>query len=133
MRGFLTRLVITAAGLWLAQAIIPGVRISGVGTLALAALLLGVVNALVRPVLFILTLPLTVVTLGLFLLVLNGISLALVAWLLPHFAVSSLWAATLGALVVGITSWFANGFIGGAGKLERYHRTGIEVPGRRVD
>lgn len=133
MRGFLTRLVITALGLWVAQAIIPGVRISGLGTVVLAALLLGLVNAIVRPVLFILTLPLTVFTLGLFLFVLNGISLALVAWLLPHFAVSSLWAATLAALVVTITSWFANGFIGSSGRLERYHRTGIEVPGRRID
>lgn len=131
MRGFFTRLVITALGLWLAQAIIPGVRISGLGTVLLAALLLGLVNALVRPVLFILTLPLTVVTLGLFLLVLNGISLALVAWLLPGFSVSGLWAATLGALVVTITSWFANGFVGGSGRLERYHR--VEVTGRRID
>lgn len=131
MRGFVTRLVITALGLWLAQAIIPGVTIVGVGTLILAALLLGLVNAIVRPVLFILTLPLTIFTLGLFLLVLNGISLALVAWLLPGFAVSGLWAATLGALVVGITSWFANGFVGSSGRLERYHN--IEVTGRRID
>lgn len=131
MRGFFTRLVITALGLWLAQAIIPGVTIVGVGTLILAALLLGLVNAIVRPVLFILTLPLTIFTLGLFLLVLNGISLGLVAWLLPGFAVSGLWAATLGALVVAITSWFANGFVGSSGRLERYHH--IEVSGRRVD
>jgi putative membrane protein len=131
MRGFFTRLVITALGLWLAQAIIPGVTIVGVGTLILAALLLGLVNAVVRPVLFILTLPLTIFTLGFFLLVLNGISLALVAWLLPGFAVSGLWAATLGALVVTITSWFANGFVGSSGRLERYHH--IEVSGRRID
>lgn len=131
MRGFLSRLVITALGLWLAQAIVPGVRIPGAGTLLLAALLLGLVNAVVRPVLFILTLPLTIFTLGLFLLVLNGISLALVAWLLPGFSVSGLWAATLGALVVTITSWFANGFVGGSGRLERYHR--VEVSGRRID
>jgi putative membrane protein len=131
MRGFFTRLVITALGLWLAQAIIPGVTIVGVGTLILAALLLGLVNAVVRPVLFILTLPLTIFTLGLFLLVLNGISLGLVAWLLPGFAVSGLWAATLGALVVTITSWFANGFVGSSGRLERYHH--IEVSGRRID
>jgi putative membrane protein len=131
MRGFFTRLVITALGLWLAQAIIPGVTIVGVGTLLLAALLLGLVNAVVRPVLFILTLPLTIFTLGLFLLVLNGISLGLVAWLLPGFAVSGLWAATLGALVVTITSWFANGFVGSSGRLERYHH--IEVSGRRID
>lgn len=131
MRGFLTRLAITAAGLWLAQAILPGVRIVGIGTLLLAALLLGMVNAIVRPVLFILTLPLTIFTLGLFLLVLNGISLGLVAWLLPGFSVSGLWAATLGALVVTITSWFANGFVGSSGRLERYKV--IEVPGRRID
>jgi putative membrane protein len=131
MRGFFTRLVITALGLWLAQAIIPGVTIVGVGTLILAALLLGLINAVVRPVLFILTLPLTILTLGLFLLVLNGISLGLVAWLLPGFAVSGLWAATLGALVVTITSWFANGFVGSSGRLERYHH--IEVTGRRID
>jgi putative membrane protein len=131
MRGFLTRLVITAVGLWLAQAILPGVRIAGLGTLLLAALLLGMVNAIVRPVLFILTLPLTIFTLGLFLLVLNGITLGLVAWLLPGFSVTGLWAATLGALVVTITSWFANGFVGSSGRLERYKA--IEVPGRRID
>ena len=131
MRGFFTRLVITALGLWLAQAIIPGVTIVGFKALILAALLLGLVNAIVRPVLFILTLPLTIFTLGLFLLVLNGISLGLVAWLLPGFAVSGLWAATLGALVVTITSWFANGFVGSSGRLERYHH--IEVSGRRID
>jgi putative membrane protein len=89
------------------------------------------VNAIVRPVLFILTLPLTIFTLGLFLLVLNGITLGLVAWLLPGFSVTGLWAATLGALVVTITSWFANGFVGSSGRLERYKA--IEVPGRRID
>jgi putative membrane protein len=131
MRGFFARLLITALGLWLARTIIPGVVIVGWGNLLLAALLLGIVNAFVRPVLFILTLPFTVFTLGLFLLVLNGITLGLVAWLMPGFAVSGLWAATLGALVVTITSWFANSFVGSSGRLERYHA--IEVPGRRID
>jgi putative membrane protein len=131
MRGFLTRLVITALGLWLASTIVPGVTIVGWGTLVLAALLLGMVNAIVRPILLILTLPLTILTLGLFLLVLNGISLALVAWLLPQFTVTSLAAATLGALVVTVTSWFANRFIGSSGAIER-HRV-IEVSGRRID
>lgn len=131
MRGFFTRLLITALGLWLASAIVHGVTIVGWGTLVLAALLLGIVNAVVRPVLLILTLPLTILTLGLFLLVLNGISFALVAWVLPQFTVTSLWAATLGALVVTLTSWFANGFIGSKGTIER-HRV-IEVSGRRVD
>lgn len=131
MRGFVTRVVITAAGLLLARALIPGIVIVGWGKLLLAALLLGLVNAIVRPILFILTLPFTILTLGLFLLVLNGISLEIVAYLIPGVSVSSLWAATLGALVVSLTSWFANSFVGSSGKLERYHR--VEVSGRRID
>ena len=131
MRGFLTRLVITALGLWAAKTIVPGVVILGWGNLIVAALLLGMVNAFVRPILFVLTLPITIVTLGLFLLILNGLSLALVAWLMPGVAVSTIWAATLGALVVTFTSWFANAFIGSSGRLERYRA--IEVPGRRLD
>ena len=79
MKGFVTRVVITAAGLLLARALIPGIAIVGWGKLLLAALLLGLVNAIVRPILFILTLPFTIITLGLFLLVLNGISLE-IAW-----------------------------------------------------
>ncbi len=131
MRGFFTRLVITALGLWLAKTIIPGIVILGWGNLIIAALLLGLVNAVVRPFLFILTLPITILTLGFFLLILNGISLALVAGLLSGMSVSGLGAATLGAIVVSLTSWFANGFIGSSGQLERYRV--IEVPGRRIE
>ena len=131
MRGFLTRLVITALGLWIAKTIVSGIVILGWGNLIVAALLLGLVNAIVRPILFILTLPITILTLGLFLLVLNGISLALVAWLMPGVRVSGLWAATLGALVVTVTSWFANSFIGSTGRIERYRF--VEVPGRRIE
>ncbi len=130
MRGFLTRLVITALGLWLASTILSGVVIRGWANLLLAALLLGVVNAFVRPVLLLLTLPLTILTLGLFLLLLNGLTLAFVAWLMPGFSVSGLWAATLGGIVVGLTSWFANGFIGSSGRLEQYRA--LEVRGRRL-
>jgi len=131
MRGFFTRILITMLGLLLARAIVPGIAIPGWADLLLAALLLGLVNAVVRPILFILTLPLTLLTLGLFLLVLNGISLAIVAWLIPGVSVSGLWSATLGALVVTITSWFANSFIGNSGRVERWHR--VEVSGRRLD
>jgi putative membrane protein len=131
MRGFFTRLVITALGLWVAKTIVPGIAILGWDHLLVAALLLGLVNAFVRPILFILTLPITILTLGLFILVLNGISLALVAWLVPGVNVSGLWAATLGAIVVSLTSWFANSFIGSSGRIER-HRF-VEVPGRRIE
>lgn len=131
MRGFLTRLLITALGLWAASAIVPGIRFDHWQTLIIAALLLGIVNAVIRPIILILTLPLTVLTLGLFILVVNGISLVLVAWVLPGLHVAGLAAATLGSIVVGLTSWFASTFVGGSGRVERYRR--IEVTGRRLD
>lgn len=111
MQAFLIRLLINALGLWLASAIVPGIAIQGTTTLILAALLMGLVNALVRPVAFILTLPITIVTLGLFLLVLNAAMFALVAWMLPGFSVSGFWAALFGWLIVSIVSWFASSFV----------------------
>jgi len=131
MKGFLFRLVITGLGLWAAETIVPGVRIDGWGNLIVAALLLGIVNAVIRPIILILTLPLTILTLGLFILVVNGISLSLVAWLMPSFSLSGLGAAILGSIVVGLTSWLASAFVGGSGRIERYRR--IEVTGRRVE
>ena len=91
MKGFVFRLVITALGLWAAATIVPGVQLDGWGSLVIAALLLGIVNAVIRPIILILTLPLTVLTLGLFILVVNGISVALVAWLMPGFSLTGLW------------------------------------------
>ena len=131
MKGFVFRLVITGLGLWAAETIVPGVRIDGWGNLVLAALLLGIVNAVIRPIILILTLPLTVLTLGLFILVVNGISVALVAWLMPGFSLSGLGAAILASMVVGLTSWLGSAFVGGSGRIERYRR--IEVTGRRLD
>jgi len=131
MKGFFFRLVITAFGLWAAAALVPGVVITGWQALLVSALLLGIVNAVIRPVILILTLPLTVLTLGLFILVVNGISLGIVAWLVPGFHLAGLWSATLGACVVGLTSWFASSFVGGSGRIERIRR--VEVSGRQVD
>jgi len=131
MKGFLFRLVITALGLWAAETVIPGIHIDRWDHLIVAALLLGIVNAVIRPVILILTLPLTVLTLGLFILVVNGISLYLVAWLVPGFSLRGLGAAVLGSLVVGHTGWFSSAFVGGSGRFERYRR--IEVSGRQLD
>jgi len=131
MREFVVRLLVTALGLWVAATIVPGVTIHGIGNLIVAALLLGVVNAIIRPIILILTLPLTLITLGLFIFVVNGISLSLVAWLMPGFALSGLGAAILGSVVVGLTSWLASTFIGSSGRLEHIRR--VEVRGRRVD
>jgi len=131
VKGFLVRLLVTALGLWAATAIVPGVTIHGLGSLIGAALLLGLVNAVIRPIILILTLPLTLLTLGLFIFVVNGISLALVAWLMPGFTLSGFGAAILGSIVVGLTGWVASIFIGSTGRLEHIHR--VEVTGRRID
>ena len=86
MRGFFLRLVITALGLWVADQLLSGITIDGTGALIVSALLLGIVNAVIRPFLLILTLPLTVLTLGLFVFIVNGISLAIAApiGIMPH-------------------------------------------------
>ena len=118
MVGFLVRLAISALGLWLAHRIVPGIEIEGTGTLVAAALLLGIVNALVRPLLILLTLPITVLTLGLFLLVVNAATFGLVAALLDGFRVSGFGAALLGSIVVGLTSWVASWYVGPRGSVE---------------
>jgi putative membrane protein len=111
VRHFLLRWVISALGLWVATRLVAGFSIEDSGTLLLAALLLGLVNAVVRPILVVLTLPLTLVTLGLFLLVINAAMLALVAALLDGFRIAGFGPALLGWLVVSITSWLASGFL----------------------
>lgn len=118
MNGFLLRALVSALGLWLAATIVPGVHVPGAGTLLVAALLLGAVNAVVRPVLVILTLPITVITLGLFLLVINAAMLGLVALLLPGFRIEGFFAALLGSIIVSLVSWLASWFIGPRGRFE---------------
>ena len=120
MNGIVLRTLITMLGLFLASALVPGVSISGVGTFILAALLLGLVNAVVRPILVLLTLPVTIVTLGLFLFVINAAMFGLVASVLDQFLVSGFWAAVFGAIVVGITSTIASWYIGPDGRVEVY-------------
>lgn len=124
MTGFIMRWIVGALGLWLASTIVPGVQIRDLGTLLLAALLLGLVNAIVRPVLIFLTLPLTLVTLGLFLLVINATLFWLVSVFLSGFVVQGFMAALGGAIVTGLVSWFASGFIGAAGRFERIGHRG---------
>jgi putative membrane protein len=115
MTGFVLRAVIAALGLWLASRWVQGFVIDNVETLLLAGLLLGVVNAIVRPIAVILTFPITLVTLGFFLLVINAAMLALVAWFLPGFHLAGFGAALLGAIVVGLTGWVGSWLIGSRG------------------
>jgi putative membrane protein len=116
--GFVVRLAINVFGLWFASEIVPGMAINGFGSFVLAGILLGVVNALARPIAILLTLPFTVVTLGLFLLVVNAGMLGLVAWFLDAFTLSGFWAAFFGSIVVSLASGFASQFIGPRGNIE---------------
>jgi putative membrane protein len=108
VQSFLTRLLISALSLGMAAYVLPGIHVDGVLTVLVAAFLLGIVNALVRPVLVILTLPVTILTLGLFLLVINAALFAFVAWLLPGFSVAGLGSALLGWLIVSLMSWLGS-------------------------
>jgi putative membrane protein len=105
-------------GLFLASTLVPGVSISGAWTFILAAVLLGLVNAFVRPIAFVLTLPITFVTLGLFLFVLNAGMFALVAAMLDNFVVAGFWSALFGAIILSITSTIASWYIGPDGRVE---------------
>ena len=93
----------------------PGIECVGWGTLLITALLLGFFNAFLKPILFLLTLPLQLLTLGLFTLVINALLLMLTAQFVKEFFVEGFWAAFFGGLVISIVSGFLNLFFGGAG------------------
>lgn len=118
MAGLLLRLLIVALGLALAAELVPGIEVRGADTLLGAALLLGIVNAVIRPILILLTLPATVLSLGLFLLVINAAMLGLVAWVFDNFSIAGFWPALFGAIVVSLTGWLASYFIGPRGQIE---------------
>lgn len=105
MVNFIVRAVFAAVGLWLAAQILSGVAFNDSMTLIVAAVLLGLVNALIRPIVVVLTLPFTVITLGLFLLVVNAAMIGLVAWLLKGFTVDGLGSGVLAAIITGAVSW----------------------------
>jgi putative membrane protein len=113
MLRFIIQFLVTAFALWLAAQVVPGVGFGSTGSLMAAAILLGIANAVVRPILTVLTFPLTLITFGLFLLVVNAAVIGLVASLLGGFEVDGLWAGIGAAIVTGIVSWIAGWFIPG--------------------
>jgi len=114
---FLARLVLNGLAIIIAAWLLPGIHITSALSALLAGVILGFVNAIVRPVLFFLTLPLTLLTLGLFIFVLNAICFALTAWLVPGFSVDGFFSALVGALLVSVVSWILNGLV--VGRSER--------------
>lgn len=118
MNGLLFRWLISAVSLLIISYIVPGIEVQGFFYALIAAVFLGVLNAIVRPVLIILTLPLTIFTLGLFLFVVNGIMLMLVSLVIKGFQVNGFWPAVLGALLLSIINWFSNSYINSKGRIE---------------
>ena len=117
MIGFLLRWSINLLALVIAAALIKGISIQSIEMGILAAGILGVVNAVIRPVVLILTLPINLLTLGLFTLVINAAMLKLVSAVVPGLVIESFGAAIWGSLIISITSWLLNIFIGGSGKI----------------
>jgi putative membrane protein len=115
--GFLVRVVVNTLAIVLAAKLVPGIEVDSVLAAVAAGLLLGLVNAVVRPVLVVLTFPITLVTLGLFLLILNGLCFWLVAAVVKGFHVSGFWSAVLGALVVSVVSWVVTVLVSDSGKM----------------
>ena len=121
MARFILRAVFAGLGLWLAARLVPGVEVLSTGSLIAAALLLGAANALVRPLVFLLTLPFVLITLGLFLIVINALMLELVAMLLRGFSIHGFGSAVLGAIVVSFVGWVGSWVI---------HQDDPRLPGR---
>ena len=104
---FIVQALAAAVGFWVASRIVPGVHASGLGSLVAAGVILGVINVLVRPILILLTIPLTLLTLGLFLFVVNGITVWITAAFLKGVDVDGLWPAILASIVITVISWAA--------------------------
>lgn len=118
MRGLLIRFAVTAVAVFLATSIVPGIEVSGLSSGIAAVIVLAFLNALVRPLLYLLSLPFIVVTLGLFMVVINALLLSLVGWLVKGFVVGGFWPAVFGALIISVASGILNLWVSAQGRVE---------------
>jgi putative membrane protein len=121
MKGLLIRWIINAVTLWLIAYVIEGIEVSGPLAAVVAAAVLGIINAILRPIFILLTLPINILTLGLFTFLLNGFMLYLAGTLVRGFEVHGFWAPIFGALVLSIVSALTTAFLSDDGRLERIH------------
>lgn len=110
MVAFLIRWFVTTVAVFVAGKIVPGISCEPIGALLGASLLLGIINAFVRPVLLLLSLPFIIVTMGLFIFVVNALLLLLVSTLIPPFHVEGFWSAFFGAIIISLVSWILSSF-----------------------
>lgn len=135
MVAFVLRWFITAIAVLVAERLLPGIQCSGWGTLLGASLLLGIINAFVRPVLLLLSLPFIIVTMGLFILVVNALLLWLVANIIPGFYVDGFWNAFFGSIIISLVSWILSSFFRGSdGKIYAitHHSSPVKQANARV-
>jgi len=122
--------VLTAAVL-AASWFLDGIRVDGLLSAVLAAATLGILNAFLRPLIILLTLPVNILTLGLFTFVINALMLQIVSGVIPGFTVHGFWTAVFGALIIGFVSWLLNTFVGGRGRVERTSYIDLQKRGDR--
>jgi len=117
MRGILIRWLVLTGAILVASYAVDGIQVQGFFTGLWAAVILGVLNAFLRPVLIVLTLPLTILTFGLFTFVINAVLLMMVSGILSGFHIEGFWPAVWGSLIISVVSWFLNTFISGRGTV----------------
>ena len=131
MAGVLIRWLILTAAILAAAYLVDGIVVTGFWAAFFAAAILGFLNAVFKPILILLTLPVNILTLGLFTFVINALMLQIVSAVIPGFAVRGFWTAVFGALIIGVVSWLLNTFIGGRGRVERTSYIDLQKRGDR--
>ena len=117
--GILIRWIILTVSIIIASYLLEGIHISGFFSAFFAAAALGILNALFRPILLILTLPINLLTLGLFTFIINALMLKMASGIIPGFEVHGFWTAVIGSLIISVISWLLNSFISDRGRIER--------------
>ena len=125
MRGILVRWLILTGAILVASYLLEGIKVAGFFSALFAAALLGILNAFFRPIIFLLTLPLNILTLGLFTFVINAVMLLMASGVISGFEVHGFWTAIFGALIISVVSWAVSSFISDHGTvdfIELHHR-----------
>jgi len=129
--GLLLRWLILTVAIIIASYLLEGIHVSGFFSAFFAAAILGILNALFRPILIILTLPINILTLGLFTFIINALMLTMVSDVIPGFEVYGFWTAIFGSLIISIVSWLLNSFINDRGRVERIDYIDLKKKGNR--
>jgi putative membrane protein len=136
MKAFIIRWIITTVAVYVASIIVPGMHVGSLSTLVGSALLLGIVNTFVRPVLLLLSAPFILLTMGIFIFVINALLLSFVSWLFPSFQIEGFWSAFLGSFLISSISWMLGLFFrtsDGRVHVFRHHSTIKRADARIVD